>query len=106
MEATGGLEHEVAAALAAAGLPVAVVTPRPVRDFARTTGQEAIEQSPAWRADDDLLRRVPGIRPVVSAPLVAKLPELGRLSSKEIAALVGIAPFNRDSGTLRGKRAT
>src|SRR6185295_4548901 len=53
---------------------------------------------------EDLLRSVPGIGPVVSRTLLAELPELGRLSHKEIAALVGVAPLNRDSGTLRGKR--
>ena len=67
--------------------------------------REAIEASPAWRVGDDLLRSVPGIGPAVSATLLAELPELGRLSSKEIAALVGLAPFNRDSGRMRGRRA-
>lgn len=53
---------------------------------------------------DDLLQSVPGVGRVVSLTLLAELPELGRLSHKEIAALVGVAPLNRDSGTLRGKR--
>jgi transposase len=53
---------------------------------------------------DDLLQSVPGVGRVVSLPLLAEPPELGRLSHKEIAALVGVAPLNRDSGTLRGKR--
>ena len=190
LEATGGLEHAVAGALAAAGFAVAVVNPRQVRDFARATGRlaktdridahvlalfaerirpeahrlpdaaqralaalvarrrqlrqmlqaeknrlrradavvvadleahiaflearlaeadrslrAAIEASPLWRSGDDLLRSVPGIGPVVSATLLAELPELGRLSPKQIAALVGVAPFNCDSGTLRGRRA-
>jgi transposase len=186
MEATGGLEHSVAAELAAAGLKVAVVNPRQVRDFARATGRlaktdridaqvlalfaervepearalpdaehralealvarrrqlsdmlireknrlrranrvvrpdievhiaflegrldetntamrQTIEASTAWRVRDELLRSTPGIGPVVSATIVAELPELGR-SHKQIAALVGVAPFNCDSGTMRG----
>lgn len=190
LEATGGFETAAAAALAEAGLPVAVVNPRQVRDFARSTGQLAktdridaqvlalfaervrpevrpladeaarelqavlarrrqilemitaeknrlghatpnqvrrgiekhirwldkqlqeidsdldrhIRQSPLWRAKDDLLRSVPGVGPNLSRTLIAELPELGRLSRKQIAALVGVAPLARDSGTLRGKR--
>lgn len=64
-----------------------------------------IRQSPLWRAKDDLLRSVPGIGPIVSSILLASLPELGQLNRQEIAALVGVAPFNRDSGQLRGTRA-
>lgn len=162
LEATGGFEHAVVAALAAAGLPVVVANPRQVRDFARATGQLAktdaldalltrrrqlldllvaeknrlgfarpvvrrgitqhirwlerrlgdvdhelgqmIEHSPVWRATDDLLRSVPGVGPVLSRTLLAELPELGQLNRKQIAALVGVAPLARDSGTLRGKR--
>jgi transposase len=189
LEATGGLERAVTAALAAAGLPVAVVNPRQVRDFAKATGRLAktdrldaqvlahfaeavrpqprplpaeqaqllsahlarrrqlvemltaeknrlgtaprpvrqriqthiawLEQelreveddlgttlraSPLWREQDDLLRSVPGVGPVLSTTLLAELPELGTLSRKQIAALVGVAPLNRDSGTLRGRR--
>ena len=63
-----------------------------------------IEASPAWRAQDDLLQSVPGVGPIVSATLLGELPELGTLSHKQIAALVGVAPLARDSGTLRGKR--
>jgi transposase len=63
-----------------------------------------VKASPAWRVKDDLLQSVPGVGRVVSLTLLAELPELGRLSHKEIAALVGVAPLNRDSGTLRGKR--
>jgi transposase len=64
----------------------------------------AVQASPAWRVKDDLLQSVPGVGRVVSLTLLAELPELGRLSHKEIAALVGVAPLNRDSGTRRGKR--
>jgi transposase len=64
----------------------------------------AVKASPAWRVKDDLLQSVPGVGRVVSLTLLAELPELGRLSHKEIAALVGVAPLARDSGTLRGKR--
>jgi transposase len=63
----------------------------------------AVKASPAWRVKDDLLQSVPGVGRVVSLTLVAELPELGRLTHKEIAALVGVAPL-RDSGTLRGNR--
>jgi transposase len=190
LEATGGLQMPVAGALATAGLPVAMVNPRQVRDFARATGRLAktdrldaqvlahfaqavqptpyaladvqtqdltalltrrhqviemltaeknrlraprlesvrqrvqehirwlqqelngldkdldhtIRQSPLWREKDNLLRSVPGIGPVVSITLLAKLPELGTLSRRQIAALVGVAPLNRDSGRMRGKR--
>jgi transposase len=64
----------------------------------------AVKGSPVWRVRDDLLQRVPGVGRVVSLTLLAELPELGRLSHKQIAALVGVAPLNRDCGTLRGKR--
>ena len=63
-----------------------------------------IRRSPAWRERDDLLRSVPGVGPVLSLTLLAELPELGRLSRREIAKLVGVAPLSRDSGTLRGRR--
>jgi transposase len=66
---------------------------------------DAIRSSPLWREQEDLLRTVPGIGPVVASTLLAGLPELGRLNRKEIAALVGVAPLNRDSGTLRGRRS-
>jgi transposase len=189
LEATGGYEAALVAALATAGLPLVVVNPRQVRDFAKATGQlaktdaidaqvlalfaervrpalrplpdeavqaldalltrrrqlvemltaernrllvarapvqrdlqrhirflerrlreadddlhTAVKASPLWRVKDDLLQSVPGVGRVVSLTLLAELPELGRLSHKEIAALVGVAPLNRDSGTLRGKR--
>jgi len=189
LEATGGLQDRAAAALAAAGSWVAVVNPRQVRDFARSTGRlaktdrldaqaiarfaaavrpeprplpdaqrqalidlvarrrqlvemraaerirrsriapdlrgqledhlewlskaiaaldgdigKALRASAAWRTDDDLLRSVPGIGPVNRAMFFAKLPELGHLDRRTIAALVGVAPLNRDSGAFRGKR--
>ena len=189
LEVTGGLELPVVSALAAARLPVQVVNPRQVREFARATGRlaktdavdaqilaqfaealrpaprplpdeatqalsalmtrrrqliemltaeknrrgqapkplrhridlhidwltqelrgvdgeltTAIHQSPVWREQDDLLQSLPGVGPVLSRTLLAELPELGTLSPKQLAALVGVAPHNRDSGTLRGKR--
>ena len=189
-ESTGGLELPLVAALAASSLPVAVVNPRQVRDFAKSTGQLAktdrldaqvlahfgeavrppirplrdadtqalgvvlarrwqvmgifvaeknrlrraapevrpsieahidwlkqelddldtdlrqrVQRSPVWREKDDLLRSVPGVGPQVSLTLLAYLPELGKLNRKQIAALVGVAPFNRDSGPYRGKRS-
>jgi transposase len=64
------------------------------------------EQPSEWREDKALLTSVKGIGPVVSTVLLAELPELGQLNSKQIAALVGLAPFNRDSGRYRGKRCT
>jgi len=64
---------------------------------------DAIKGSPAWRAKEELLTSVPGIGPVISRTLVAELPELGQLSHKQIAALVGLAPFTRQSGKWRGK---
>jgi transposase len=191
LEATGGFEATVAAVLATAGLPVAVVNPRQVRDFARSLGRlaktdrldaqvlarfaeavrptpralpdaaaqrlsalcarrrqliemltaeqnrlpradaavrpnveahirwlrrqlahldgelgTAVRESPIWRQKDDLLRSVRGVGPVLSVTLLAELPELGTLTRKQIAALVGVAPLNRDSGTFRGKRVT
>ncbi len=189
MEATGDMEVPVAGALGVAGLPVAVVNPRQVRDFARAMGrlsktdrldahvialfaerirpeprplpapqmqeldailarrrqivamltaernrlegalpslrpgiQEHIawlegklgemngrmggilRDSPLWREKEDLLRGVPGVGPVLALTLLAEVPELGALNRKQIAALVGVAPLNRDSGTHRGKR--
>ena len=190
LEATGGLEVPLVSALAAAALPVVVVNPRQVRDFARATGKlaktdaldaqvlahfaeavrpsvrplrdadtqelnflttrrsqlvtmlvseknrlgrashsvrpriqshitwleqelsdlendlrEALRRSPVWREKDDLLRSVPGVGEQLSLSLLAYLPELGTLNRKQIAALVGVAPFNRDSGPRRGKRS-
>ncbi len=189
LEATGGVEMTLAGELVASGLPVAVVNPRQVRDFARAAGKLAktdaldarvlahfaeamrpatrplpdagtqemaalvarrrqlvemitaeknrlrtaarrirpkveehirwleenladldrdlgdlIRSSPIWRDKDELLRSTPGVGPVLSMTLLSDLPELGALNRGEIAALVGAAPFNRDSGTLRGKR--
>jgi len=69
-----------------------------------TTLADAVRQSPVWREKDDWLQRVPGIGPVVTSTLLANLPELGPLTGKQIAALVGVAPLNRDSGTWRGTR--
>jgi transposase len=65
---------------------------------------KAIQASPVWRAKEALYRGVPGVGPVVSRTLIADLPELGKLSHKEIAALVGLAPLARDSGKMKGKR--
>lgn len=198
IEATGGLERDVAAELAAGQIPVAVVNPRSVRDFARALGKlaktdridaavlaayaEAVEpaaqsvpdalsreiealltrrrqviqmlvsernrrsglllqrsagpgkrviqsleqsitsltkqlealdkdlddtmrSSPMWHEKDDLLRKVKGVGPITSRTLLSYVPELGRLNRKKIAALVGLAPYNNDSGQRRGKRS-
>jgi transposase len=190
LEATGGYEIPVAAVLASAGVPVAVVNPRQIRDYARATGQLAktdaldarlmarfaeavqpevrplptpeaqalgdlvtrrrqlvdmlgaernrhqqardlrlqrriathirwlttalaeieadlgtrIRSSPIWRERDDLLHSVPGVGDVTAYTLIADLPELGHLDRRKIAALVGVAPFNRESGHWRGRR--
>ena len=159
LEATGGYQRAVVAALAAARLPVAVVNPRQARDFAKATGQLAktdaldaralahfaeavrptprpgsapsrlqtdiqahitwlnerlamldddldttLRASPVWREREELLRSVPGIGPVCTRTLLLDLPELGTLSRQRLAALVGVAPLNRDSGTRRGSR--
>ena len=63
-----------------------------------------VRSSPAWRAREDLLRTVPGVGPATARTLIAELPELGRLTRRRIAALVGVAPVSRDSGQLRGRR--
>lgn len=189
LEATGGLELPVVAALLEASLPVVVVNPRQVREFARATGRlaktdaldaavlarfaevvkpevrplpdaaaqelqalvrrrrqliemltaeknrqirssgrvkRAIERhiewlkreldalddelddllrhSPAWRERDQLYQSTPGVGPVISTTLLSELPELGSLNRRRIAALVGVAPLNRDSGMWRGRR--
>lgn len=189
LEATGVYHRGITTALVRAGIPVAVVNPRQVRDFARSTGQLAktdrldaamlarfaavvrpvprpvpdedtqaladlmerrrqlvemltaeknrlhvaarhvrpsvqqiiralekalattddevdrwIRESPVWRAQEDLLRSVPGVGPQTARLLIASVPELGRLTRREIAALIGVAPLACDSGTLRGQR--
>ena len=189
LEATGGFETTVAAALASAGLPLSVVNPRQIRDFARALGRlaktdaidakvialfaermkpearpisspqaqklgelvarrrqvvemigmeadrkrrvadkrlikkierhigflekeladidadidAAVRATPAWRETEDLLTSVPGVGPVTARTIIADLPELGSLDRRKLAALVGVAPFNRDSGAWRGK---
>lgn len=189
LEATGNLEMPLAAALQTVGLPMAIINPRQVRDFARATGmlaktdsidarvlalfgvrvkpevrllpdkdsrdmasllrrrlqlvemltsehnrllqadkdvgqniaahivwlegtladidrniEDRIKNSPSWLEKDNLLKTVPGIGKVVSSTILIELPELGKLNRRKISALVGVAPLNRDSGTLRGKR--
>jgi transposase len=68
--------------------------------------EDKIKGSPIWKEQDDLLKSVPGVGPVLSYTLLSILPELGRLNGKQIAALAGVAPFNKDSGKYRGKRIT
>jgi hypothetical protein len=63
-----------------------------------------IRTTPLWRERDESLRSVPGVGKVLSSALLAQLPELGRRNRKQIAALAGLAPFNRDSGKMRGSR--
>jgi transposase len=71
---------------------------------ADTDLSESIKKSPIWQAKADLLKSIPGVGKVTINTLLAELPELGALNRKEIAALVGICPFNRDSGSHRGRR--
>jgi transposase len=66
---------------------------------------DRMQRSPVWRVHDNLLQSVPGIGPTVARTLLAELPELGTLNRRAIAALAGVAPFNRDSGQWRGRRA-
>jgi transposase len=65
---------------------------------------DQIRRSPLWRDRDRLLQTIPGIGPAVSRAVIAQLPETGTLPGKQAAALVGVAPFNKDSGRFRGKR--
>ncbi|MDP6494577.1 MAG: IS110 family transposase [Dehalococcoidia bacterium] len=74
-----------------------------VKDLDTDLG-EVIRSSPLWRTQEQLLRSVPGIGPVLSSTLLVELPELGTLDRKQIASLVGVAPLNRDSGAFRGRR--
>ena len=66
---------------------------------------DEVRGSPAWRATEDLLTSVPGIGPITARTLIAELPELGSIDRRRLAALVGVAPVNRDSGAMRGHRA-
>lgn len=191
LEASGGYERPVVAALSAASLALAVINPRQTRDFAKATGKlaktdtldaaalahfaeavrpvpravaddatqalgaaltrrrqllamlaaeqnrlatalptvreriaahiawlkaevadsttalaRAIQEDPAWREREALLRSVPGVGPILATVVLAELPELGTVTRQQAAALAGVAPLNRDSGTRRGKRAT
>ncbi len=65
---------------------------------------EAVQHSEVWRSNEELLRSVPGVGPVLARTLLAELPELGTIPHKRLSSLVGVAPFNRDSGKMRGKR--
>lgn len=66
--------------------------------------QVCIEQKPEWKARAEIVDSVPGVGPITAATLVAEVPELGTINRQEVAALVGVAPFNRDSGPKQGKR--
>jgi transposase len=65
---------------------------------------DRLRATPLWREKDDLLRTIPGVGPVLSLTLLAEVPELGRISHRQLAALVGVAPFNCDSGKWKGTR--
>ena len=66
--------------------------------------KEAIEHSDTWRVHDNLLQSIPGIGTVTAQTMIAQVPELGQLTRKHIAALIGLAPFNKDTGTIKGYR--
>jgi len=66
--------------------------------------RKRIGDSPLWRVKDNLLQSIPGVGKVLSATILAELPELGKLNRRQIAALVGVAPYNRDSGRMKSKR--
>ncbi len=76
------------------------------RELAETDRElgEIIKKDPTWQEKDSLLQSTPGVGSILSATLIAQLPELGSLDRRQIAALVGVAPLNRDSGTLHGRR--
>lgn len=75
------------------------------REELDTQLDQLVQQSPLWRAQEQLYRSMKGVGPVLARTLIAELPELGTISHKRISALVGVAPLNRDSGTFRGKRS-
>ncbi|MGC4108410.1 MAG: transposase [Thermomicrobiales bacterium] len=77
---------------------------RAERDAPNQELHDQIRRSLLWREDDDLLQSAPGVGPVLATTLIAELPELGHLTRKQIAALVGVAPLNCESGILRGRR--
>jgi transposase len=109
IEATGRLELNFVCAAHNAGLPVVVRNAGQVRQFTRSTGRLAktdklVDAIPQWREQRDLLMSAKGVGKVVACALMSELPELGKLNRKEIAALVAVAPMNRDSGSYRGKR--
>ena len=66
--------------------------------------RRASQAHPEWQVKDDVLQSIPGVGPVLARTMLAQVPELGTLGPKPLAALIGVAPFNRDSGTLRGRR--
>ena len=65
---------------------------------------EALEKNPLWKQSAKLLRSIPGVGAVTAATIIARMPEIGRINRREIAALVGVAPYNHDSGAVQGKR--
>ncbi|MGC4191183.1 MAG: transposase [Thermomicrobiales bacterium] len=127
LEATGGLEGPVTAVLTRRRQIIAMLVAeqqrrrtmpealrprldahiawlRAERDALDRELHDQIRRSPLWRDDDALLQSVPGVGPVLATTLIAELPELGHLNRKQIAALVGVAPLNCESGILRGRR--
>ena len=91
-------------AFRAAPHPKCITSPARNTRFAHQIARPgSVRGSPAWREKEDLLASVPGIGPTIARTLIAELPELGSLDRKQIAALVGLAPFTRQSGQWRGK---
>ncbi len=99
LEGTGGYEFDVFLALTIAKLPVFRVNPRQVREL-----RQLIHASPEWQQREAILITVPGVGDKTAYVLIAELPELGSLSRRKIAALVGVASFSNDSGLFKGQR--
>lgn len=106
VEATGGYERCLVEACAEKELPVIIVQPTQVRQFAKAQGiiAKAVSEVTEWQRTYEILNSVPGVGDGVTFTLLGELPELGQLSPRKIAALCGLAPFNRDSGAMKGRR--
>src|SRR5262249_54044031 len=94
-----------AAAAAKGGASLQAHIDWPRQQLGKGDAEAAVEASPVWRAKDELLRGIPGVGPALSRTLLAALPELGTLTRQQVAALAGLAPVSRDSGTREGRRS-
>src|SRR5205807_348619 len=100
MEASGGYEREWAKVLREKAVEVRIVDPKRVRNFARSAGRLAKNDV----IDAEIIESVPGLGRITSAGLIAAMPELGQVSNQAISALLGVAPYDDDSGKRRGER--